>query len=318
MSKVLESTNFVTERAKHVKIKRSKINEFCKDFDHSHVGHWISEAPYDFTNLNDKEKLHFLLVFNSISFCYWGDPKWTVEYQGERFDGSWGMITALGRAIENKIPVLNMKYLASISDKDFEKITKANVKIPLFEDRLEIIREVGYVMTKKFEGDFSKLIDKAEGDAMKLLNLILLNFPSFSDSSTYKGKTVYFYKRAQLLVSDIYQMFRGKSYGNLKNISQLTACADYKIPQVLRKLRILSYSKELAEKVDKKINILKGSEEEIEIRASTIWANELIKRKLKERIPHIDSIHINDHLWLLGQIKLPDDKPYHLTRTTSY
>ena len=58
---------------------------------------------------------------------------------------------------------------------------------------------------------------------------------------------------------------------------------------------------------------MKDSEEEVEIRANTIWANELIKKELKKKIPNINSIHVNDHLWLLGQCK-----PYHLTRTTAY
>ena len=120
------------------------------------------------------------------------------------------------------------------------------------------------------------------------------------------------------MISDIYQLFNGKDYGNLKNLDKITACADYKLPMVLRKLGILEYSKELSEKVDKKIEIVKNSEEEVEIRANTIWAVEFIKQELKKKNSGINSIHINDHLWLLGQIKSPKDKPYHLTRTIFY
>ena len=36
------------------------------------------------------------------------------------------------------------------------------------------------------------------------------------------------------------------------------------------------------------------------------------------KIPHITSLFVNDHLWLLGQKKLADDKPYHRTVTTAY
>ncbi len=150
------------------------------------------------------------------------------------------------------------------------------------------------------------------------MELILRHFPSFNDFSPYKGKTIYFQKRAQLLVADIYQMFQGKGYGNMKKLNKITACADYKLPMVLRNVGILEYSKELENKIDKKEEILKDSEEEVEIRANTIWANEFIKEELKKKIKKIDSIHVNDHLWLLGQIKYPKNKPYHLTRTTSY
>jgi len=318
MNKILETTKFVIENAKYVKINQKAINEFCKVFERSHISHWINHTPFDISNLKDNEKVSFLLIFNSISFSYWGEPKWTIEYKGEKVDGAFGMISALGKAIENKIPILNMKWLANISEDDFEKITKGNTKIPLSNTRLKILREIGQITMKSLDGDFTKLINKAKGDVIKLLDLIILTFPSFNDEVTYKGKKVYFYKRAQLLISDIYQIFKGKGMGNLSNINQLTACADYKLPMVLRKLGILEYSEDLAKKIDNKIEIQKDSEEETEIRASTIWANEFIKEKLRNKIRDIESIHTNDHLWLLGQIKTPKDKPYHLTRTTAY
>ena len=63
----------------------------------------------------------------------------------------------------------------------------------------------------------------------------------------------------------------------------------------------------------------KGSlKEEIEIRANTIWTVELIKQEVKKRIPAIESIHINDYLWLLGVSIPPSEKPYHRTLTTAY
>lgn len=318
MNKILESVKFVVENSENVKINEDKIKDFVNNFDHRNIKHWIDESPFGLKELDDKDLLHFLLVFNAISFSYWGDPKWIIEYRGKKVDGAYGMIMAIGRAIENNIPILDMKYLSNIKKQDFERILEANVKIPLFNERLKIIKEISKVLVDKFEGDFSKFVEKAEGNALRLLDLIILNFPSFKDISDYKGREIYFYKRAQLLVSDIYQVFKGKGYGKLGNIKDLTACADYKLPLILRKLGILSYSEGLSKRIDKQIQITKNSEEEIEVRANTIWAVELIKEKLKKKIPYVDSIHVNDHLWLLGQKKSPNDKPYHLTRTVSY
>ncbi|MEK6857439.1 MAG: queuosine salvage family protein, partial [Nanoarchaeota archaeon] len=274
--------------------------------------------PFDLSSLNDDEKLHFLLVFNSISFCYWGEPKWTINYKGKQIDGSFGMIAAIKRSIDSEIPIFNAEFLSNISKKDFDLILQGNTQIPLFEERLKIIHEVGSVLVNKFQGKFSNIIKKAENDSIKLLNLIVNNFPSFNDFSVFSGKEVYFYKRAQLLVADIYQVFNGKNYGNLKNITELTACADYKLPQALLKLGIFLYSPQLANKINAKIQIPKNSKEEIEIRANTIWAVELIKQEIKKKIKDIESIHVNDHLWLSTQIKSPNNKPYHRTTTTNY
>ena len=318
MNKILESTKFVVNESKYVKINEGKIDDFCKSFTDEHIKHWLNNSPYNFKNLNDKEKLHFLLVLNSMSFSYWGNPKWTIEYKNKKYDGAFGMLTTLGRAIENNFKILDPNFLAEISKEEFEKILHGSVKIPLFEERWKIIREVGTVLLQKYNGNFENILKLANQDCRKLLDLIINNFPSFEDSSIYKGKKIHFYKRAQLLILDIYQVFNGQGYGKFKNIRELTACADYKLPQALRRLGILNYNEELAEKVDNKVEILKDSEEEIEIRANTIWAVELIEQKLKPRISHIDTMHINDRLWLLTQIKSPNDKPYHLTRTTAY
>ncbi len=88
MSKVLETTKFVVDHSTNVKINKEKIVEFSKDFHHGALPHWLNASPISYTHLNDTDKLDLLLVFNSTSFCYWGDPKWTIEYKGEKYDGS--------------------------------------------------------------------------------------------------------------------------------------------------------------------------------------------------------------------------------------
>jgi len=318
MNRIIETCKFVVDNSQHVKINSEKVDEFVNYFNHSHIKHWIDESPFNLRKLNPKDRLHFLLVFNSISFSYWGDPKWKIIYHSEEVDGAYGMISAIARAVENKIPILDAKFLSEIKEDELSKILEGNVQIPLFEERLNILREIGTTLLEKFDGDFTNLIKKANGDSQKLLSLIIENFSSFEDSSTFNGKRVYFYKRAQLLVADIVQAFNGHEFGKLKNIDKLTACADYKLPFVLRRLGIFSYSDYLADKIDNQIQIDKDSEEEVELRANTIWVVELIKQKVKKKIAHADSIHVNDHIWILGQEKLKNDKPYHLTRTTSY
>jgi hypothetical protein len=318
MKKVLESIQIVTKKSKSVQINKASVSDFAKDFEHKDITHWLSEAPFDFETLNDREKLEFLLVFNSISFRYWGNPKWTVEYKGEEYDGSWAMIICVKRAIEEGKPILDSQYRSLLSKEDFQDILRGNIEIPLLNERLKITKEVAGILNEKFDGDFENLINKSNGDALELLELIVSNFPSFNDTSVYMETEVSFHKRAQLLVADIYNIFGGKNYGDLKNIEKLTACADYKLPQILRESNILKYSDKLAEQIDRKETLLKDSEEEIEIRANTILAVELMKEKLKELGKNFKSTEINDHIWLLSQNKDYSSKPYHLTDTTAY
>ena len=317
-SKILETIKPVIRMSKFVKIKKDALEKFCNNFKPQDLQFWMEASPFDLSDLEDKEKLNFIFVLDSLNFCYWGEPKWKIEYNGKQYDGTWAVIGCLRRARDNKIPILKAKFLARINEEELKEILKGNVLIPLFEERLKILRENGKILEQKYKEEFTNVLKKAQKDALKLLQVLVSDFPSFNDFAVYKGNKIFFHKRAQLLISDIYRVFRGENYGDLNNIDQLTAFADYKIPQILRKLGILEYTSELSFKVDNKILIPAGSQEEIEIRANTIWAIEIIKEKLKTKIPNIKSFDIDSYLWLLGQQKSPDDKPYHLTETIFY
>jgi hypothetical protein len=117
------------------------------------------------------------------------------------------------------------------------------------------------------------------------------------------------------MVSDVYQL---QENNGIKNISNLIACVDYKLPLVLRGLGILEYSSELSNTVDNKIEIDKGSEQEMEIKANTMWSIHLIAKLLRENNSDIETISVSDYIWLLGKDKNKFNKPHHLTRTIYY
>src|SRR3989344_6606389 len=106
-------------------------------------------------------------------------------------------------------------------------------------------------------------------------------------------KKIHFYKRAQMFVSDVFHTFDGKGLGELKSIDQITGCADYKIPLILRKFGVLEYSTGLADKIDNKIEIARHSNEEIEIRSAAVWGIEFIKQEAQKRFSKITSSEIN-------------------------
>ncbi|MEI7919057.1 MAG: queuosine salvage family protein [bacterium] len=113
-----------------------------------------------------------------------------------------------------------------------------------------------------------------------MLEFFIKNFKSFEDVSIYKNQNIYFYKLAQLVVSDRYSLLPGTEFESLIDKNSLTALADYKVPQMLRLQNILEYDNSLEEKIVKKIEIPHDSEEEIEIRANTVQAIEKIKEIL--------------------------------------
>jgi hypothetical protein len=318
MNKIRQLSKKISNQSEHVKIEESGIDFFCTSFKPEKMRHWLADAPYNIQKLNIEDRLAYLTTFNSISFSYWGDPKWTIRYDEKQYDGAWAMLTCVGKAIQEKSNIFNSDYLSRLSIDEFKKILFGNIEIPLITERLEYLHEVGQVVTNKYLGSFRNIVEEGRYDADKILEVIIRDFPSFQDVSQYGSEKVEFYKRARLLVSDISHNCRGKHGFELSGIENLTACADYKLPQVMRRYGILNYSAELSAIIDSKTEIPSGDKKEVEIRANTIQAVELIKQRLCRTLPEIKSMDINDYLWLEGQIKLPTDRPYHRTRTTAY
>lgn len=313
MEDVLESIRNVAERARHVRVNAERANAYALGFDHGSVAHWLSAAPFSFSHMDVPDQMRFVFLFNALSFCYWGDPKWTVFHAGKAHDGAWGMILALGRAVEEGVPILDFGALATMDRDTFARVLRGSAEIPLFEERYRIAREVGSLMAGRFGGDVRALVSESGGEATAFVELVVGTFPSFADRSEYDGRPVAFHKRAQLLAADLGQLF-----GNMSGLEHLTACADYKLPQILRKLGILEIEADLAARIDRREELAHGSPEEVEIRACTVWAVELVRRGASSRIPRVRPHEINDHLWLATQTKYPDDKPYHRTRTIAY
>lgn len=271
-------------------------------------------------NITDEQQIGFVIVYNTVNFCYWGEPKWTVKIGNAFYDGGIGLLLALKNAVLEKTDLLNASYLKNLPAENLRKILLGNTEIPLFRERLVLLRALGKGVAEKYKCSFSDIIKKANGEATKIVKLLAKDFPEiFNDTAFYHGTEVKFYKRAQLVPSQLFDLKKcNKISIHISGYDKLTAFADYKIPQVMRKMGILKYSDTLANKIDNKMEIPSGSDEEIEIRASTIWAIQMTVEILKVKFPNINAAKIDNLLWSRGQTKSTLDKPYHRTRTIWY
>lgn len=277
-------------------------------------------APYHYFD-STAVTVQWLLVLDTLNHCFWsevGSPLWEIHYKNEKLSGYWALAASLKRAMEEGIPLHEAKTLANLKHETLVHIFRGSGKIPLFDERLENLRQVGNILLDRFQGSFIHALEEAGGSAVKLVLLVADQFPCFSDTASYHGKTVYFFKRAQLLVQDLWCTFSGTSWGSFHDLDELTAFADYKLPQVLRHLEIIRYESELAAQIQRLAPIPPGSAEEVEIRAATIWAVELLRQELLRRGQIVNSAQLDSWLWHLGQNDIYRSLPYHRTRTIFY
>ena len=131
----------------------------------------------------------------------------------------------------------------------------------------------------QFDGDWSRLVTCCEGSALRLVDLVVHSISSYDDKCEFEGRQVYFRKRAQILVADIWACFEGKGFGAFRDIDSVTMFADYRVPQSLVYFGAIKYSEALTEKLRANPFLPKGSREECEIRAASIWSVELARRR---------------------------------------
>ncbi|MDD3392977.1 MAG: queuosine salvage family protein, partial [Bacilli bacterium] len=250
---------------------------------------------------------------DSINYSFWGNPKWSIQFYDDTIDGSSALLFCIYSLFKAKESEDIFDYLEHMTIDEFELILKGKVPIPLLEKRYKTVANVSKIINQHMNGNFYQYI-KNKLNSDELFEVIVKCFPDFEDIRIYNEKTIYFYKLAQLLTSDILHIIKLKEKVAV-NYDSLVGCADYKIPQIMRSLGFLKYDKELERVVDNRLEIKEGSKEEIEIRASQLVIINYIYSKLDKRYARID---INDYLWSLSKNKNSDIKPYHLTRTTNY
>jgi len=319
MDRILNSVEQVIEKARHVSINEEAIEAFAGTIKPEE----LADVPPFFEkddNLSLEQSIAFGFVYNAINFSYWGDPKWTINIDSEDYDGGIGMLRAIQRGIKSGYDLLSARYLRVIPEEDLQQVLRANIEVPLFSERLAQLRALGEYIVTYYGGSFTGFVDNAEWDAVKLVEHLADEMSEvYNDEEAYADSSVKFYKRAQLLPSHLHELKQlGISSRDVTSMDKLTALADYKIPQLLRKYNVLQYTPELASRIDSLTEIPAGSEEEVEIRAMTVWAVELLARHLKSNELPATPIQIDHMLWLRSQQKSPDDKPYHRTRTTAY
>ncbi|MEX2315186.1 MAG: queuosine salvage family protein [Thermomicrobiales bacterium] len=324
--RVLETTRLVVEAAKLVSIDRDKIEEVAGQLAGSQepAADW-SHAPHPQAR-DAAELANLVLVVDALNFCFWNipsspRPRWSVTYAGQQHDGYWALVAALRRAVEAGLPLADAEYLAALSEDEIATILAGDPgseEIPLLHARLEHLREAGKTLLARWDGSFLEAIAEANGSAAKLVREVLDGLPSFRDVAPWNGHTIRFHKRAQILIADLSGAFNGEGPGQFHDLHTLTAFADYKVPQVLRQRGILTYAPELSEAIALYRLVPPDSDEELEIRASTIWAVELLRQSLARRGTDMPAYAIDWALWQSGQSMPATSDPYHRTLTVFY
>lgn len=305
---VRQTCDFVVQHAQHVKIDDDAIEAICSSINKKPEyvdyfdGHHLDRA-------SDPETIAaYVFVIDALNFCFW-PSNW--EYCD--------LSKAVNDAFTKNPEFKTAKKMAEIGFEDFKQLVFGGLDFPLIQERHRAINEVGTVILQRYQGSFLQFLKQAEFDAPRLLDQVAREFLMFQDHAIYQGHQVYFYKRAQILVGDLFGAFRqAKTADQIANVDQLTCFADYRIPQIMRARGVLRYSEQLSKQIDEKQELVYGSPAEVEIRACMVQAVERIRDVLRKKGVAWTAVEVDWLLWQIGEEQKDEIPAHHRTLSIFY
>lgn len=298
---VIESANYVMKHARHVTIHDKQLQVIAKRVSERLTrGIDTLENAFGTTGILERD-VNILFFETACNFYFWNEKdelKWKVTANDQQIGGWYGLAACFTNAIARGVPVHEANWMAALTIEKARTIfSGSGSQIPLLEQRVNNIVEMATFLLRHYDGQALNLIAANDYSAPRIAEEVVRMLPSFRDGAIYNGKWSWILKRAQILPSDLSQLTTTYPDFVITDCDNLTAFADYRLPQVLRYYEALAYSGDLAHTVDNGIILPSGSDEEIEIRAATIVACE----RLKQHLPTASSAAIDLGLWLLSQ-----------------
>ena len=238
-TKVLENAQYVFDNAIDVALDSGKTKAAAEMIWQAMQKKDYSTYTWSEHELHPKTKdeatLDFIFTMDLLNFSFWSEEmdeskRFAIEYKGKRWTGYWSLVAALRRALEEQIPITDPEYWIDedvCTDNVLKHVFRSATEeeMPLLAERIQCLREAGRVLCKDFEGRFVNCVYSAHYSAAALVNLLAESFPCFRDETVFHGRRVRMYKRAQILVADLWACFNGEGYGAFEDIDKITMFA---------------------------------------------------------------------------------------------
>lgn len=319
MNPVLPSLKPILEDSKFVTTDEDAIRKIAPELAKEELSLPNWRAPV-FIEEDSNRTIEFFFLGNTINFAFMdfsSKQKFEIEYKGN-WTGAFGMFACLKRALDNEIPIWCPDYLENITFEQTEKLFSGKIAMPMIMERKEIFNEVGKVLNDKYRS-FSNLVKASDYKAFGgngIVDRLVKDFSSFNDVSEFNGNELMFYKRSQLAVAMPFARLRNTELFKIKDVDELTVFADYQLPKGLKRMGVLKYAESLDERIRKQEIIEKDSREELEIRAHTIYASDLLVKEINKRgEKKICALEMDYKLWSESR---KSTEPHHLTKTIFY
>ncbi|SEN30139.1 queuosine salvage family protein [Nitrosomonas marina] len=318
LKSVIESCQKVSKKSKYVHINEKAILSYIRKIPKVLTQAYDYDAKIHYFDKSRENLLNYIFILGSVNF---GSGFLLDTPDRSKQFGYRTIASRLKEYFENNHSLSSDRLISLNLD-----CSNRIFKIPQdTEDGRQIgmlyrsaIAEMGQFIENQYNGSFSRAAEEAlESTQIFLEKLINLN--SFGDIAICGGQKVYFLKKAQLLIADIIRALNYSPLSHKKLLAKLTIFPDNHLANVLRIENILEYSSELKNKVDNKIELLQGTDEEVELRAATVCAGQDIVQNRKKFGFETNAVEIDWYLWNVAKSSYTyTRKATHKTKTLFY
>ncbi|KAI6113410.1 hypothetical protein EDD16DRAFT_1709517 [Pisolithus croceorrhizus] len=175
--------------------------------------HICPPEPFCPSNPLTRQCLNWVFIISALNFSFWSERDGTPERYGVEWrkgwgveervvhTGYWSLVAAVNRALGENIPITDPAFYSSESlcpDSLIAYIFRAAAQcrepIPLLQERISIMREVGSILCNDFNGSYLGLLESfhsrnsGQGTAFDLAQMVADTFPSFRDEQWLNGR----------------------------------------------------------------------------------------------------------------------------------
>ena len=290
------------ERARYVRIEDSEIEGYALGLVRDAGDEVPSEAPA----AGDPETAAaFAICMNAINF---GSGWWPTIRKRTGLSGYGTMAAGVRARFEAEGP-WSAEELAAVDAGEIAEVVGQDPGHPLMADFAAALRDVGAHLLADHRGRYLDVVEWVK--SIPELASRFSAWDAFADASSYEGREVPFYKRAQLTAADLERT----GVARLPGSERLTAFADNLVPHVLRVDGVLRLDPQLTAAIEAEELLPHGSPQEVELRAAAIHAVELLAAATADAL---SPAQIDSALWNRGAAPRYKSLPRPRCRNTAY
>jgi hypothetical protein len=294
---------WVAGRARFARIEERELPAYAASLP-GEVEALPPDPATDLIEAGGEVRAAFVLCLDAINF---GSGWWPTIRKRPGRSGYFTIAAGLTERFREREP-WPATELAAIGSAEIATVLGQDPDHPLMPDFAAALRDIGEHVEREHGGRFGAVLEAAHGSALALADL-LAGWRAFADTSTYDGRSIPFFKRAQIAAADVARA----GLANPNDLDRLTAFADNLVPHVLRLDGVLRLDPGLEQRIEASELLEHGSPEEVELRACAVHAVELLATVTPLSPAEIDAV-----LWNRGAAERYKSLPRPRSRNTAY